>query len=125
LTANSLIHRSGATNNQALQVKMRIADTAYEKNRLDYLGIRAAIVSAKNEGLAEGKAEGKIELLKRQLIRRFSSLPDWAITKIESANVAQLEAWAEAIFDAQSIEQLLSDCNYLPPSPAFLGENKS
>jgi predicted transposase/invertase (TIGR01784 family) len=88
----------------------------YEQNRLDYLGIKDAVntareegeVKGKAEGKAEGKVEGKIELLKLQLTRRFNFLPDWAAAKIESANIAQLEAWAEAIFDAQNIEQLLS-----------------
>ncbi|OUD12668.1 Rpn family recombination-promoting nuclease/putative transposase [Thioflexithrix psekupsensis] len=32
--------------------------SAYEKNLLDYLGVRAAMVTAKEEGRAEGKAEG-------------------------------------------------------------------
>lgn len=85
--------------------------TAYEKNLLDYLGIRAAMVTAWNEGeasgLAKGASKGKADLLKRQLTRRFGALPDWATTKIEAADAAQLENWAEAIFDAQSIEEIL------------------
>lgn len=70
---------------------------------------------AKAEGLAEGEAKGKAEglakgkaeLLKRLLTRRFGQLPDWAIIQIETAEIAQLELWAEAIFEAQNIEVLL------------------
>lgn len=55
----------------------------------------------------KGKAEGLALALKRQLTRRFGLLPDWAENKIALAENAQLELWAEAIFDVQNIEQLL------------------
>jgi len=65
----------------------------------------------KAEGLAEGEAKGEIKgrilTLKRQLTRRFGQLPDWAIAKIESANIAQLEVWAEGIFDMKSVDELI------------------
>ena len=35
--------------------------TAYEKNLLDYLGVRAAMVTARDEGKAEGLAEGEVK----------------------------------------------------------------
>jgi hypothetical protein len=41
------------------------------------------------------------------LIHRFGALPDWAINKIESADIVQLEAWAEAIFDVKSVDELI------------------
>jgi hypothetical protein len=60
------------------------------------------------QGKAEGFTQGKVELLKRQLNRRFGTLSQSAIAKIESANIAQLDTWAEAIFDAQNIDSLLN-----------------
>ena len=83
----------------------------YQKSLIQYWEVKnvtdTAFKDGKSEGLAEGRAKGKIELLKRQLIRRFGQLPDWAIIKIENVEIAQLELWAEAIFEAQNIEELL------------------
>lgn len=59
------------------------------------------------KGKIEGKAEGEAIVLKRLIIRRFKKLPKWAETRLNQADTTQLEAWAEAIFDAQSVEDLL------------------
>jgi len=70
----------------------------------------------KAEGEARGKAEGeargevrgetrgKAESMKRLLTRRFGPLPKWAVRRLETAAVADLDAWLEGIFDAQSLE---------------------
>nr|VFJ97949.1 MAG: conserved hypothetical protein (putative transposase or invertase) [Candidatus Kentron sp. LFY] len=82
--------------------------TAYEENLLDYLGVKAAMVTARNEGKAEGRAEGEIEgkiaVLRRQLIRRFGDLPDWAEAQLlDTTDVARLETWSERILDTTSL----------------------
>jgi len=59
------------------------------------------------EGKAEGKAEGVALILTRQLMRRFGKLPKWAQARLDKADTVQLEAWAEAIFDAKSLKELL------------------
>jgi Uma2 family endonuclease len=68
-------------------------------------------LEGKAEGITKGKAEGKVEgtatVLKRQIIRRFGKITKWAESRIDKADVAQLEAWADAIFDAKSIKDLL------------------
>jgi len=64
-------------------------------------------IEGKLEGKIEGKIEGEALLLKRLVVRRFGALPDWARTRIETADTAQIEAWGEAIFDAQDLERLL------------------
>jgi hypothetical protein len=46
-------------------------------------------------------------VLKRQIIRKFGKLPKWAERQIDRADSAQLEAWAESIFDAATVKQLL------------------
>ena len=61
----------------------------------------------RNEGWAKGKAEGKAEDLKRLLKRRFNTLPPWAAQRIDAASIAQLDAWLDAIFDAQGLEALI------------------
>ncbi len=62
-------------------------------------------------GIKKGKQEGRREearaILHKQLGRRFGAVPEWAVARLERAETAQLEAWAERIFDAGSVEELL------------------
>ena len=68
----------------------------------------------RNEGIQLGKQlgkqewllTGKVELLSRQLAKRFPPLPNWAKEKLQQANIQQLDDWAERIFEAKSIEEL-------------------
>ncbi|TBU93291.1 hypothetical protein DNJ95_12165 [Stutzerimonas kirkiae] len=55
----------------------------------------------------EGMEKGQVVLLQRQLGKRFGPLPEWAVQRIEQAGVEQIGEWAEAIFDARSLEALL------------------
>jgi predicted transposase YdaD len=59
------------------------------------------------KGEAKGEARGKAKGLKLQLTRRFGRLPRWAIQRLDTAAMEQLDAWLEGIFDAQSLEDLL------------------
>lgn len=61
----------------------------------------------KQEGLQQGMRQGEAALLKRLIIRRYGSLPQWAAARLEQAEPAQLEAWSERIFDAQTLDDLL------------------
>ncbi|MDS4019371.1 MAG: DUF2887 domain-containing protein [Candidatus Competibacter sp.] len=54
-----------------------------------------------------GKQKEARVILRKQLARRFGMLPPWAVARLEEAETAQLESWAEAIFDAASLEGLL------------------
>jgi hypothetical protein len=54
----------------------------------------------------EGEKRGEYLLLKKQIIRRFGALPDWADERLANASSAQMESWAERIFDASSLEDL-------------------
>lgn len=59
------------------------------------------------KGEAKGEARGKAKGLKLLLTRRFGRLPRWAIQRLDTAAMEQLDAWLEGIFDAQSLEDLL------------------
>ena len=59
----------------------------------------------KRRGLAEGKAISLIQFLER----RFGPLPEASKVKIMDASVSELDTWIDGVFDAQSIEALLSD----------------
>jgi len=54
-------------------------------------------------GLVKGVVTGEAKLLKKQLEKRFGSLPSWAITKLESAAEEELETWGEAILTADTL----------------------
>lgn len=54
-----------------------------------------------------GKQKEAQAILRKLLARRFGILPPWAMARLEHAETAQLEAWAEGIFDAASLEELL------------------
>ena len=59
------------------------------------------------KGEAKGRAEGKAEDLKRLLARRFGHLPKWAAARIDAADIDQMDAWLDGIFDAKTLEALL------------------
>ena len=69
----------------------------------------------KKEGLKEGKEEGEklgrrkeaLTILTKLLRRRFGALPRWASARLRQADAEQLEAWAERIFDANDLTDLL------------------
>lgn len=59
------------------------------------------------EGMEKGLEKGQAVLLQHLLNKRFGPLPEWAVRRVEEANVEQIGVWAEAIFDAQSLDELL------------------
>jgi len=72
--------------------------------------VAEGLIKGKAEGLIEGELKGEVKgqilVLKRLLTRRFGVLPEWAEKRINAANAAQLEIWAESIFESQDIENL-------------------
>ena len=71
-------------------------------------GLEEGRREGRQEGRQEGLVKGRVELLERQLIRRFNApLPSWVRPQLESAGIEQLDRWAEDLFDAQSLETLL------------------
>jgi len=55
----------------------------------------------------EGKIEGELKILTRLLSRRFGQLPKWAESRINKAEPAQLENWADAVLDASNLTEIL------------------
>lgn len=64
-------------------------------------------IEGEARGEAKGEARGKAKGLELQLTRRFGRLPRWAIQRLDTAAMEQLDAWLEGIFDARSLEDLL------------------
>ena len=62
-----------------------------------------------HEVFAEGRIEGEVRLLRKQLVRRFGPLPDWAERRLTDAEPAQLERWGERVLEAATLEAVLAD----------------
>jgi flagellar biosynthesis/type III secretory pathway protein FliH len=60
----------------------------------------------KAKGKAEGRAEGKAETLLRLLNRRFHGIPEDYRTQVLAADAGQLDAWIDAVLDAETIENV-------------------
>jgi hypothetical protein len=60
----------------------------------------------RREGRREGQREGEAALLRRQLLRRFGPLPDWAEQRIGAADVDAIDEWGLRLLDARSIEEV-------------------
>ena len=60
------------------------------------------------EGEARGEARGEAKLLRKQLIRRFGAVPEWAEVRLAVAAPAQLEAWGERVLDATTLEEIFA-----------------
>ena len=67
------------------------------------------VTSAERFGIEKGRQEGELLLLTRQITLKFGELPTWAQERLEHATTDQLEAWAERILSAESLEALLKE----------------
>lgn len=89
----------------------RLAE-AREWGRINWnLSIGSARREGREKGLEQGREQGleqgERRVLQRLLARRFGDLPPWASQKLENASAERLEAWADEILTASSLEELL------------------
>lgn len=62
----------------------------------------------RQEGRQEGYESAKRSTLKRQLIRKYGTLPQWAEQKISDSKLPKVEIWFDRVLDNISLEELLS-----------------
>ncbi|MFO7641893.1 MAG: DUF4351 domain-containing protein [Candidatus Competibacteraceae bacterium] len=53
------------------------------------------------------KQEGEAALLRRQLARRFGTLPAWADEHLARASIEELETWGDRVLDAATLIEVL------------------
>lgn len=70
--------------------------------------IRRLMKEGEREGLQKGIEKGERRLLLRQLRRRFGALPPWAEERVELAPLEQVEAWADALLTATSLDEVFA-----------------
>ena len=61
---------------------------------------------ARDEGRREGRVEGERTVLERQLRRRFGALSPTIGARLGGASTADLEAWAENVLDAATLDEV-------------------
>ena len=86
---------------EAAQRELRAMDPAKYEYQSDFAKRFVA------QGRAEGKAEGKASIVVRLLARRFGALPSEAENRIAAASADELDAMAERLLTAQSLEEAL------------------
>ena len=70
-------------------------------------GKAEGLVEGRTEGLVEGRMEGRVELTLKLLAWRFGPLTGTILTRVRGAQDAQLDAVAERMLTAQTLEQAL------------------
>ena len=72
------------------------------------------IQRARDEGMRQGRVEGEQQglvegertVLERLLRRRFGLLPTQVDERLRGASTADLEAWAENVLDAETLDEV-------------------
>ncbi|MGK3986953.1 DUF4351 domain-containing protein [Sorangium sp. So ce136] len=59
--------------------------------------------------VAQGRQEGERAILLRLLRARFGELPDTAVARVEEAEIAALERWAERVLSAKTLAEVLDE----------------
>jgi hypothetical protein len=70
---------------------------------------RIGMQQGMQEGMQQGIHYGEEKLLERQLTRRFGPLSPAVLNKLQSADLEQLERWAENVLFAQTLDEVFND----------------
>ena len=69
-------------------------------------GVRQGMERGMQQGMERGRVEGERAVLERQLRRRFGRLPPATARRLDRASPADLEAWAENVLDAGTLDEV-------------------
>lgn len=78
---------------------------------VERIGMERGMEKGMERGLEKGKLEAEQNTLRRQISRRFKTLPAWAEQRIEQAGQAELEQWLDNIIDAPTLEAVFESDN--------------
>ncbi|MBM3755545.1 MAG: hypothetical protein FJW38_16355 [Acidobacteria bacterium] len=73
----------------------------------DSVTYQEIVAEAKREGKLEGKLEGLQDLMSQMLTLRFGPLPQWATTRIQSADHLAFDRWTAQFLSASTLEEIL------------------
>jgi hypothetical protein len=60
-----------------------------------------------SEGPQKGLQQGELTILRRQIEKRFGTLPKWVGDKLAALSASELEDLSERVLDANNVEELL------------------
>ena len=55
----------------------------------------------------EAERKGELTILRRQVVKRFGALPNWAAETLAGLSTTDLEELCERVLDARNLEDLL------------------
>ncbi len=85
-------------------------DAGLEAREIDMdLITQPLILDALAEGEAKGETKGRADLLLRLFRQRFGAIPESVEVKVRSAPLPDLEAWADALFDARKLDDVFQN----------------
>lgn len=90
------------------QEKIMELTTSWKEEGLQQ-GLQQGLEQGLQQGLEQGRRVGERSVLKRLLIRRFTTLPAEVLSRIEQAVPEQLEQWIENTLDATSLEDVFRE----------------
>lgn len=100
-----LVYQLPRCSREEIQSMLGLTDLDLKRTRF-YQDVHA---EGKLEGRREGQQLGEVLILRRQLTRRFGALPAWAEQRLERAEPAELECWAERVLDAERLEAVFGE----------------
>lgn len=94
-----------------------------ENNKMQYVtsvermaiarGLEKGMEQGLEQGIEKGREvgilEGERKTLRRQLLRRFKVIPDWAEDRILHGADAELEQWLDNMLDATTVESVFGE----------------
>ena len=69
-------------------------------------GIQQGVQQGIRQGVRQGRIAGRRAILERQLLRRFGTLPPAVLERLDTASADDLDAWAEGVLDAPTLEDV-------------------
>jgi hypothetical protein len=73
----------------------------------DHETLGPMFIEAEQKGFQKGRHEGELAVLRRQIEKRFGTLPRWAGEKLAALPTSGLEDLSERVLDAKNVEELL------------------
>jgi hypothetical protein len=71
-------------------------------------GMEQGLLQGMQQGRQQGKQEGEVNVLLRQIQRRFGCVSDEIEDMVRSADLAQLEGWTDRILDAKTLDDVFA-----------------
>ena len=69
---------------------------------------RRGVEEGLQQGVQQGIQQGELTLLRRQIEKRFGTLPNWAHARLSESSPSEIETYGLRLLDATSLEDLLN-----------------